>query len=385
MQLSLLQPVIDRPGPWASVYADASHHTEDAAKQQELAARAAADRLFALGADEATCGAVHEALTASPRAGESAANIGRAVFATAGEVVLDESLPGRPTAPFTTWGQLPRLTPLIEALGSDPVCLVVYVDRTGATFVLRTDRGSDAAGEVAGDDWPVHRTATSEWSESRFQAKVENTWEHNAEEIAGAARGVFDTCDADVVLLVGDPRERRSVFHKLPEPVRAVTYESEHGGRAHGAQSELLERDIAQVRAAHEREHVDDVVGRFRTGAGPGGSDAPYAVAGVPSLLDAAREHRIDTLLIGPDGSDVAREVWVGPGADQLAVRGSELQYLGEVHPTPARADDALVRSAMANGAETVVVRDPAQAPSGGLGALLRWAEPGHEHGPGQA
>ncbi|RII17927.1 hypothetical protein DSC45_13565 [Streptomyces sp. YIM 130001] len=379
MKLSLLQPVVDRPGPWASVYADASHYTEDAAKQQELAARAAADQLFELGADEATCGAVHAALVGPALHGESAANRGRALFAAGGEVVLDRLLPGRPAAPITAWGELPRLTPLLEASGNDPACLVVYVDRTGADFELRTDRGSDDAGKVTGENWPIHRTATSDWSERRFQTKVENTWERNAEEIAAEAHKMFGSAGAEVMLLVGDPRERRSVFDKLPEPVRTVTEESDHGGRAHGAGSELLERDIAQLRAAHEQKQVDDVVGRFRAGAGPGGGDAPYAVTGVPALVEAAREHRIDTLLIGPDGSDTGREVWVGPNAAQLAARSTELQYLGEVDPASSRADDALLRAAAASGAEAIIVRDPEQVPVGGLGALLRWAEPAQD------
>ncbi len=375
MRLSLLQPVIDRPGPWASVYADMSHSTADAAKQQELTATAIADKLFGLGADEATVGAVHETL-ATLRTGEPGAEVGRALFATHGEVVLDTALPGRPSAPFAAWGPLPRITPLLEAFGDDPVCLVAYVDRTGADFVVRSDRGSDDAGHVEGADWPIHRTASSDWSERHFQTKVENTWEHNAGEIADAAKEAFESCGAEIMLLAGDPRERRAVHDKLPEPLRAVTYESVHGGRAPGSESERLERDIAHVRAMHEREHVHEVADRFRTGSGPGGSGAPYAAAGVPALVEAAREHRIDTLLVSPESADAGQEIWVGPGADQIAVRGSELQYLGEVHPAAARADDALVRSAVANGAEAVVVRDPEEVPAGGLGAILRWSEP---------
>ncbi|MCB5909256.1 baeRF2 domain-containing protein [Streptomyces pinistramenti] len=375
MRLSLLRPVIDRPGPWISVYADASYRAEDAAGQQELSAKAVTDRLFELGADEATCGAVHEALV-TPARGESAANRGRALFAANGEVVLDQRLPGRPTGPFATWSHLPRLTPLLEAFGDDPVCLVVHVDRTGADFVVRDDHGNRDAGHAAGGDRPVRRTSTADWSERRFRTKTENTWERNAGEIAAAAGAAFESCGAEIMLLTGDAGERRAVFGKLPEPLRAVTYETDHGGRGPGAESERVVRDIAQVRAAREQEHVEEVLGRFKAGAGPEGSAAPNVVAGVASLVDAAREHRIDTLLISPDGADVGREVWVGSRADQLAVHGSELRRLGEVHPAPARADDALVCSAVANGAEAVVVHDATQAPAGGLGALLRWTEP---------
>ncbi|MFI2239964.1 baeRF2 domain-containing protein [Streptomyces chrestomyceticus] len=376
MHLSLLQPIIDRPGPWASVYAEVPHSTEDAAKQRELSADAAARQLAEQGADRATCDAVREALAGFRADGDTAAPAGRAVFATDGEVVLDTPLAGRPAQPFADWSPLPRITPWAEAAADNAGCLVVYVDRMGANFELHDDRGGTEAGQVDGVDWPIHRTATADWSERHFQTAVENTWEQNAGEIAEAAQRVFASCGAKVMLLAGDPRERRSVHDKLPEQLRSVTYESDHGGRAAGSDSTALARDIAHVRAAHERDHVADVLDRFRAGAGVGGTDPAYAATGVPALVEAAREHRIDTLIITPGGADAGREVWVGPGADQLAVRNSELQYLGETNPSAARADDALLRSAAANGAEAVVVRDPAEAPTGGLGAILRWSTP---------
>ncbi|MFE1173209.1 Vms1/Ankzf1 family peptidyl-tRNA hydrolase [Streptomyces sp. NPDC058773] len=374
MRLSLLQPVIDRPGPWASVYADISHRTEDAAKQQELTASATTAQLFALGADEATCGAVHEALL-TRREGEPGEHSGRVLFAAHGVIVLDTPLPGPPATPFAAWGPVPRVTPFLAAVGDDPLCLVVRLDRAGADFSVLGTRGTEDAGRVSGADWPLHRTASGDWSEGHFRAKVENTWEHNAGEIADAVRAAFEECGAEAIVLIGDARERHLVHDKLPEPLRALTYESEHGGRAPGAESALVDRDIAQVRAVQEREHIAQVADRFRTGAGPGGKSAPHAAAGIPALVEAAREHRIATLLVSPHGSDIARQVWVGAEADQLGVRGTELPYLGETHPAAARADDALVRSAVASGADIVVVRDPERAPSGGLGAILRWTD----------
>ncbi|MGW0733137.1 baeRF2 domain-containing protein [Streptomyces sp. NPDC002851] len=374
MHLSLLRPLADRPGPWASVYADTSHDTKDAAKQQSLTAHATAAKLSELGADDATCGAVEKAL-AVERTGEPATQAGRALFATEGEVVLDVSLPAPPAVPSTSWGFVPRLTPLLEAVGDDPVCLVVTVDKTGADFALHSSRGGEDAGTVAGVDWSIPRTGRNDRAERHVQSKAEETWEHNAREIAEAAREVFEKSGAAALLLAGDSRERRSVHEKLPAALRAVTYETTHGGRAPGTDTAALDRDIAQVRAVSERAHLAEVTGRFRARAEPAGGETPYAASGVPALVEAAREHQIDTLLVSPHGADAARNVWVGKAPDQVAVRSSELQYLGEVRPTSARADDALVRSAVANGADVLVVSDPAQAPAGGLGAILRWTE----------
>ncbi|GHI29725.1 hypothetical protein Sdagh_14550 [Streptomyces daghestanicus] len=100
----------------------------------------------------------------------------------------------------------------------------------------------------------------------------------------------------------------------------------------------------------------------------------------MPALVEAAREHRIDELLVIPDGPDTHREVWIGEDADQLAVRRTELKTLGEQNSWAARADDALLRSAVMTGAPAISVlpalpdtEDRQDTPVGGLGALLRW------------
>ncbi|MEU9118904.1 hypothetical protein AB0C96_03420 [Streptomyces sp. NPDC048506] len=375
MRLSLLRPVIDRPGPWATVYADIQHGTEDVEKEQELLASATTAQLFALGADEATCGAVHEALIA-PRRVEPGVHTGRVLFAADGVVVLDTPLPGPPATPFAAWGPVPRVTPLLAAVGDDPVCLVVRLDRTGADLsVLGAPATEEDAGRATGAERPAHRTTAADRSERHVRTPAESTREQTAGEIADATREAFESSGAEAIVLIGEARERHLVHERLPEPLRAVTYESEHGARAPGAEHDLVERDIAQVRAIQEREHEVAVTDRFRTGDRPGGQRARRAASGIPELVEAAREHRIDTLLVGTHGADVARQVWVGPGVDQLAVRGTELVGLGEDHPACARADDALVRSAAASGAEIVVIRDPERAPEGGLGAILRRTE----------
>lgn len=233
---------------------------------------------------------------------------------------------------------------------------------------------------MEGRQYPIHRTASADWSERHFQAKVENTWEHNAGEIAEALSTAYEESGADLVVLVGDPRERPSVHEKLPEAVRDVTVETEHGGRAAGSSSAALEEDIERARQQYARRRLDEALDRFRAGRGGTGTDRPTdAVEGVPALVEAAREHRIDTLLVRPDGPDLGRETWVGERPERVAVRRTEAETLGEGDPTPVRADDALLRAAAATAADVLVVPPPDEdgpdidIPTGGLGALLRW------------
>ncbi|MCS0638550.1 Vms1/Ankzf1 family peptidyl-tRNA hydrolase [Streptomyces sp. LP05-1] len=372
MQLAFLTSLFDRPGPWASVYLDTSQVDEAAGERRELQAREVCRALVDQGADRATGQAVYEALTSDPRPpGEQ----GRAVFAAHGEVVLDPPLAHRPLAPAdVTWSALPRLGPLLDLSAQEPVALVAYVDRTGADLELRTPLGGRPAGQVKGRDWPVHRTASADWSERHFQAGVENTWEHNAAEIAGALAESEAETGADLIVLAGDTRERRSVHGRLPVDLQPLVVESEHGGRAAGASTRLLDEDVEAARQEHLRRTAETELDRFRSARSPR-DGRPFAAEGIPALVEAAREHRIEELLIRTEGPDAHREVWVGAEPDQLAVRRSEAHYLGEREPVAARADDALLRSAVMAGAEVLRVRPETDddVPVGGLGALLRW------------
>ncbi|MFF8382812.1 Vms1/Ankzf1 family peptidyl-tRNA hydrolase [Streptomyces kanasensis] len=375
MRLAFLTGLYDHPGPWASVYLDTSRRDESAEWRQELTARNACEELAAQGCDEATERAVHEALNRWPRPPGEA---GRAVFAAHGEVALDLPLAARPLAPTrVSWSALPRLGPLLDLAAGDPVCLVAYIDHVGADLELRSPVGALPAGQVEGRDWPVHRTSGGAWSQRHFQLGVENTWEENAAEIADAVADTAEDLGADLVVLAGDPRERRSVHERLPVGLKADVVESEHGGRAAGPSRERLDEDVRAAKEAFLRRTAEQELDRFRAARAPeGGSPAGAAACeGVSALVEAAREHRIAELLIRPEGPDAHRQVWVGAAPDQVAVRRTETQYLGETEPLPARADDALLRSALATGAEVLRVRPEVddQLPVGGLGALLRW------------
>ncbi|MEU0385432.1 baeRF2 domain-containing protein [Streptomyces chartreusis] len=365
MDLAFLHPLYEHPGPWASVYVDTSRHTEATPHERQLTAQAMARQLADQGADEATCRAVQSAIEDLRHSSEPH---GRALFARAGEVVLDPPLARPPQGgDWAEWAPLPRVTPLLELAGEDPVCVVAYVDRKGADFELRSGLGSEAAGSVTGRQWPVHRTSSVDWSERHFQLRVENTWEHNAAEIADALAVCQEETRADLLILVGDDRERRSVHERLPKRLHDLVVEAPHGSG-----SRLLDEDVERARAEHVARRAEAELERFRAARNPDGEGRAGAVEGVPALIDAAREHRIDELLIRPGGPDAHREVWIGEDPDQVAVRRTDLKILGEQHSWPARADDALIRSAVASDAAALTVAER-EVPVGGLGALLRW------------
>ncbi|MFE2077415.1 baeRF2 domain-containing protein [Streptomyces misionensis] len=370
MELAFLNPLYEHPGSWASAYIDLSRQDEDTAHRRHLTAEAVARRLREQGADEATCRAVYEAVDDLRHSSEP---YGRALFARDGEVVLEVPLTQGPPDGLVHWGTLPRVTPLLDLAGEDPLSLVAYVDRTGADFELRSALRHEEAGEVAGRQWPVHRSKTADWSERHFQLKVENTWEHNAREVAGALADCQAETGADLLILCGEERECRAVREQLP---RQLADRVVHA--AHGRGSRLLDREVAEIRAAHVRDRVLAEVDRFRAARTPDEERRAAAVEGVPQLIEAAREHRMAELLIRPEAPDTHREVWIGEDPDQLAARRTELRNLGEQDSWSARADDALVRAAVVTDAPvlslTPVTEETGdEVVAGGLGALLRW------------
>jgi hypothetical protein len=381
MELNFLKPLFDRPGPWASVYLDTSRTTEDAAQRQQLLRRSAAGQLIDQGADGRTCSAVVDHLAHEPVSG---APPGRALFATEGEVALDLPLGRSPTDVETSWSVLPHVAPLIGYCSDRPRCMVAYIDRTGADFELRDAHRRETAGHAEGYQWQGrgHRSIPTDRYEWHYRNKVENTWNQTAEIIAEEIVRAWPDSGADLLILVGDPRERRAVHHQLPEPLRPHTVETERGSRSPGASRKLVDAQIDAAREDYARRRLDSVLDLFRTARGrpgehgPRGVDAPVgeAVEGVPAVVEAARGHQVATLLLGYEGADPRREVWIGPGSDQLGVQRSQVQAMSCPKPVQARADDALLRSIAASHAEVLLVPEGVQGPVGGLGAVLRWS-----------
>ncbi|WP_419999442.1 hypothetical protein [Streptomyces boninensis] len=383
MKLGFLDPLLHTPGPWASVYFGTTRTTEDAAARQALHARAACERLTAQGADNATCQALYAELTTpTPQLP------GRALFAADGAVRLDVPLATPPAQPESCWTWLPHTGPLLDYAGPDPSCLVAYVDHTGAGLELYDAQGRRTAGEVRGEDRPVQRTASSVRPERRSQLAVENTWEENAARTAESVAAKAAETGAEFVVLAGDPRERRAVRDRLPRRLRAAAVETSRAARAAGAEAgrRMPHAELDELRAEQAHARAEEALQRFRAGRVPTGGRID-AAEGVPALIDAAREHRIEALLVRSGGSDLHRDVWVGPAPDQLALRRTDAQYLGEPRPSTARADDALIRSATATGADVIPLPEPdgrGAAPVGGLGALLRWPYKGGLPGGGR-
>ena len=373
MNLSFLRPLydhplIDRAGPWASVYLDSSRDTEDATARIALLWRAARDGLRSAGADESTLDVLERTvLEQSHRPGRH----GVAAFAAGGTVAYTEAMAAPPDREIVAFESLPHAMPLVAQRGERIAWLRVVVDRTGADIVGATEGGLPRARHVEGsEDYPLRKAKPGGWSQPRYQRAAELTWQRNAEEVAEAVTDLADAIGADVLVVAGDVHARPLLVDRLPKRWRMRVVESDVGSRAPGADPEPLDdltaRAVAELASATAMEALD----RFGTQRG----QDPDAGNGLAAVVAALQRAQVDTGLLVHDPS-AAHELWIGPQATEIAATAGELRAMGVENPQRVRADAALLRALAGTDADLVLVTQDAAPLHGGIGAVLRYVD----------
>ncbi|WFE66279.1 Vms1/Ankzf1 family peptidyl-tRNA hydrolase [Micromonospora sp. WMMD714] len=372
MQLSFLRPLYDRPGPWCSVYLDASRDTQDARPALDLRWRALAEQLVADGADEPTVAALDRVVRGhDPMPGD----YGLAAFASRGRVVLSEYLSAPPLRDLAAYTALPHVMPLLAQRGEQVAWVRVLADRTGADAVAVSAGGVPRRSHVTGTQtYPLRRGQSGGWSQSRYQRAAMEAWHHNAGDAAAATAELADRVGADVVVVAGDIRATGMIAAQLPSRWQDVVVRTDAGSRAGGADPTAMDDVTVQTIAEAADRHVTAALDRFGTQQDVG--------AGLDAVVDALQRHQVDTMLLVDDPSAIG-ELWIGPRPTDLATAPGGLAAVAD--PQRVRADAALVRALVGTDADlTVLGPDEAPELADGLGAVLRYADPatpGRDHG----
>jgi hypothetical protein len=358
-----VRAVLEAGGPFASVFFEDSHDTEDAGRQLELKLREITTQLADEGMDEATADAVVSAIRdGEPPVGRS----GRGVVAAGGRVVLDRGLADPPATQVVRVSALPYLLPFLSHGSAGVPYLLVTVDNRGADLVSYDRDGREVATEtVTGEDSPLHKVRGGGLAHTSMQASVEETRNQNLEDVAGRIAERAAALHPGLVLLAGEQQSRRALHTKLPPALQEVTRELSAGSRAAGSSREGLEEEIHTALAGHRLKELDELAERFRIGLG---RDDGLAVTGLADVVTALAEANVDTLLIGDPGD---AEVWIGENAGEIAVDGEGLRAFGVENGREQRVDEALPWAAFVSGA-SVTVMDERVDLKEGVGALLR-------------
>ncbi|KAF0968203.1 MULTISPECIES: Rv2629 family ribosome hibernation factor [Gordonia] len=370
MNSTRLRALTTTTGPFASVYIDDSHNTEDAAHAMELRWRALRDELISAGAEPAVVDPIGTALLGQvPSVGVS----GRAVIAGPDGVILDEQLIRPPVTPTARYSPVPYLVPLIEHGTASPCHVVAAVDHTGADIEVFATGGVSVKTEtVEGEGYPVHHAASAESpGYGDPQQRSDEERRKNIRAVAERLTAIVDADDPEIVFVIGETSSTADLTAAAPERLATRLVDLHLGARRGGVADADVRRAVAEEFARRQNELIADVAERFEAGLG---HDPALAVEGLTAVCGALRNGEVETLIIGDlDGATV---VDGGPDAGGVATLAPTPENLSELGLAPERtllADEALPLAAVMIGAELVRV-DERIAPRDGVGAVLRYS-----------
>ncbi|WP_431962507.1 hypothetical protein [Actinacidiphila sp. bgisy160] len=361
MKLSFLQPLYNRPGPWASTYLDTSRDIEEPDRAIALRWRHLRDDLTAHGADRATVHALHAAVGMDD---DLPGRHGQALFASHGELVLAEELPAPPARDTAHVDELPDALPLVLQRAPD----LPYL----ALFVGRTEDGDSIRVAAQGERWPAGRIDAD--LAVRQTVPVEE-WQRTAPQLAADLADLAERGGAEVLVLARDPSDPWTpgvLVNRMPEQLRKslVTVDTtDPGGTPDRA---LLEEQLARelgtrLNAADQARLEAYLAQRARDRA---------ASEGTAAVVTALQRAQAAAVLIN-DTAPLPDRLWAGPEPCHIAVSAPELQAFGVSSAREEPAGAALVRAAAGTGAELVVVPRSTLALDDGIGVLLRYRDRG--------
>ncbi|MGH9069197.1 MAG: Vms1/Ankzf1 family peptidyl-tRNA hydrolase [Acidimicrobiales bacterium] len=361
--------------PSATVYLDTRADQDNAAQRAALSWKELRGQMAGQGCPEAVLAAVDPLVRDAHLRGACLA----VVAGEEGVSYLDHG-PDPVRRDVGRWDSLPSVTPVVEWRQMSPPHLMVVTDRSGADLVAVGWDGVEDKESAGGEDGPLSKSAPGGWSQPRYQQRAQNTWEHNARDVAHEVTRLAERVAARVIVVAGDVRALSLLRDDLDRETAALLSVA-GGGRSEDNMEGLAVEVVKMVADAVARDTVT-VLEAWRAGLGrplhgPSGTPATgrLAVDGPEATLGALRAGQVATLLVHDDPDD-DRRAWYGPEVGHAALTATELADLGVDDPTEARLVDVALRSALGTGARVRVV-PRAGGPAGGLGALLRWPEPG--------
>ncbi|WP_051162328.1 baeRF2 domain-containing protein [Nocardia brevicatena] len=351
--------VARRRGPFVSLYLDATHDTEDAARRQELSWRFTRERLEQAGAPDETVALLDDAITGGePVPGRR----GRVLIADTEAVLVDQPVARPPVREIVRVSPLPYLLPLIEYEAGEVPHVVAVVDRLGSELYGVDAHGNPVAETVEGSGHPVHRVRGGGLSHLSMRRRAEETVRRNIDEVAEELTRLARSIQAEVVVLSGEVGARTALRRALGTTTARIV-ETEVGGRAEGIDPDALDDRVHDIVAEEARRHRDDVVERFTAERG---RDHGLAVSGLPATASALLTANTDNLLVNAEKLG-DRTVTLDPEV----LRDPDAFGAAATEGGTCRADEALPVAALVRGGTVTPVTADA-APMDGVGALLR-------------
>jgi hypothetical protein len=366
MQSERFRTLAESKGPYASVYFDDSHDTEDAAAQRELKWRDIRDDLESQGASAELIETLQRAVLDTPPAvGRS----GRGLVAKADRVLLNEHLIRPIETPVVRSSSLPYLVPVVEHGALHSTYVVAVVDHAGADIEVHRDQTVQSE-TVDGGGYPIHKADRAETpGYGDPQRRTMEARRKNLRAVAERLATLVDEVSPEVIFVVGEVQSRSDLRPTLAERVAERVVELEVGARHSGFSDADLQHAVDQEFLRRRLAAIEHAAEQFAQAIGQGSGLATQGLNGVCAALRAGA---VETLIIGDIG-----DATVVAGDDLMTIAPNEnvLSELGTAPNQILRADEALPLAAVRTDAE-LVRTDERITPDDGIAAVLRYALP---------
>lgn len=371
MDLSRTREIFERPGPFATVYLEATNPGENAAKQTELRWRGLSDSLTEQGADDKTIAALGEVFT-DTRPGELDA-YGRVVVAAGGEVLLDEAVEGVDrSGDVATWSPLPELGSYFRSQSGSVRVVLAVVDQTGGDVYQVVASNVEGAREVSEETIrgtaveSVHKPREGGNAHKQRQRRHAEASYQNGADVVKGIQSAVKSFRPEIIVLAGEVSGREVVRHEMPKDLAELTREVEAGSRAAGASEDALEDALLTEAGLAATSRETSIRERFHEAKAHNN-----AAEGLEAVLEAARTGAVETLLL-VDGTQVTGELWTGATPEAISTEKDRAASLtdGEVVARPA--EQVLLRTTGALGGSVAVLGAGTELVDN-VGALLRF------------
>lgn len=396
MKIDWLKPLVGHPGPFATVYLDATRSAQASDKDVANRWRSVRRSLQDQGAPAGVLEMLDDAATRQTRV---AGPHGRVLIADEGGILVDRVLRHPPAVASGLWHPIPALLQAARAADEDVDGLCVAIDRTGADF-WPVDGTGTARGEKETVDAPhdeISKASSTRTKRAGIEARAEDSWERNAEAFAAEIDRRVGSDRPEIVLLTGDVRVVNLVKEELGQEASRVTVEVPGGGRGAGVHEESFADNLEDALDSFRERRREQVLAELRQELGR----EDGAVTSVDDVVQVLARGQVKDLVLaetladdaarllaqlagdqagGPDFGGLlnGRHLWIGPDPMHIATSRGELEALGVtdgIEELPATS--ALMRAAIAQDAGLTFAPEGSVELIEGVAATLRWTDNG--------
>ncbi|GAB4084858.1 Vms1/Ankzf1 family peptidyl-tRNA hydrolase [Myceligenerans cantabricum] len=386
MKIDWLKPLLGHPGPFATLYLDATPSDKAADRDVANRWRAARKSLAAQGAPAGVLDRVEEAVD---RPTWQAGPHGRVVIADDTGVLVDRVLQEPPTSTTATWSPVPELLQAVRAADETVELLVAAIDRQGVDFT-RAGRDGRSHQQYTAPHDEIGKPGSPGTGQARIEARAEDSWERNATAVAAEIGRRVEEHKPELVVLTGDTRSVSRVRESLHRLVSDSCVELPGGVRggladvggtgSNGAAGSVFAERVAEALDSFRERRRERVLADLRQGLGRDEG----AVASVGDVVAVLGRGQVAELVLDEEygagtGRMNGRTLWIGPDPVHIAQDRAGLEALGVrdgIEELPAAV--ALVRAAIGQDAGLTFSPEGSVGvgPGGitdGVAATLRW------------